>query len=319
MANEIRHVEINLGKACNNRCLFCMIERDHKVTFPQFEDVRKEIDKYAKSGFNSLGFLGGEPTIFPPILECVRYAREKGFKNIHVVSNGRRYSDTRFLKSMIDSGVTRFSVSIHSHVPEIEDELTQVKGGFRQKISGLQNLILYQRQGLIRNSIPINIVINKMNYETLPRSVVFFNKLGISEIRLNFMRIEGRARLNFSRLAVKYSECYPAIRRIIALTKTLDIGVTLEGFPRCALRGIRSPGKYIGEMKDYLNLVVCLNDHDGIRRSNDTFLWKRRRCDELKVKGKECKKCICNSACEGIWRGYAETIGLEEFKPIIRS
>jgi uncharacterized Fe-S cluster-containing radical SAM superfamily enzyme len=38
-----------------------------------------------------------------------------------------RFADYDFSKRLIESGVTRINISIHSHLDEIEDLLTQVK------------------------------------------------------------------------------------------------------------------------------------------------------------------------------------------------
>lgn len=316
MYNDIKHIEINLGKVCNNRCLFCMTGSNNPISFVPFSEVKKEIENYSRKGFTSLGFLGGEPTIYPNIIEAVEYAKISGFKVIHLVSNGRRYSDMNFLKSLIRSGVNRFSVSIHSHIPEIEDELTQVNGGFEHKIRGIKNLITCQRKGLIKSRISINIVINKLNHKTLLETLVFFKRLGITEFRLNYMRPEGRAFSNFDKLGVRYSECVPTIKQILDYTRTMGFGATIEGFPPCVLSNINKPERFLGELKDYLNLVVSFNVSSKQKISKDTFSWKKRRVEELKVKGDDCKKCKFNDICEGVWKGYVEKVGFDEFKPV---
>jgi len=309
-----KHVEINFGKVCNNKCLFCMTKRDDLFPFVSLPDVKREIDEFSRKGFNSLGFLGGEPTIYPWIKEAVSHARDAGFKEIHIVSNGRRYCDMRFLHMLIDAGATRFSVSIHSHIPEVEDRLTQARGGCRQKLAGLKNLAVCKNEGLIKCRISINIVINRLNYRTLPDSISFFRGMGFSEFRLNSMRPEGRAFSNFDQLGVRYSDCMPVINTILKSAKREGFGATLEGFPFCVLGDAESPERFTGELRDHLNLVVCFNDSG--KKSKDTFLWKKRRKEELKVKGPDCRKCRYDPICEGIWKGYVEKVGFDEFKSI---
>ena len=176
--------------------------------------------------------------------------------------------------------------------------------------------MLCKRKGLIEKVVPINIVINRMNYRTLPDTIMFFNSMGFQEFRLNFMRPEGRAFSNFDRLSVRYSDCLPFIRKATELTKTGEIGITLEGFPFCILNGMESPERFVGELKDYLNMVVSFNDSKKRSITKDTFLWKKRRTEELKAKGRDCWKCRYYSICEGVWKGYAENMGFGEFKPV---
>ena len=118
---KIKHIEVNLGKVCNNKCRFCMTTEVDKLMFAPNEDVIKEVKAYARKGFVSLGFLGGEPTIYPKLSNVIRHARKSGFMEVHIVSNGRKYADRAFLEELVDAGATRFSVSIHSHVKKIED------------------------------------------------------------------------------------------------------------------------------------------------------------------------------------------------------
>ena len=69
--NEIRdtrrNVEINIGKACNNRCVFCIdgLPKREDRSYMPFEDMKGELDFWYQSGSRSVGFLGGEPTTYP--------------------------------------------------------------------------------------------------------------------------------------------------------------------------------------------------------------------------------------------------------------
>ena len=79
--NEIRdsrrNVEINVGKACNNRCVFCMdgLPKQEDRSYMPIEEMQAEIERWAASGHQSLGFLGGEPTTYPWLPQAIRYAK----------------------------------------------------------------------------------------------------------------------------------------------------------------------------------------------------------------------------------------------------
>ncbi len=314
---NVQHVEVNLGKVCNNRCRFCMTTEADRPVFAPKENVVREIEKYAKMGYVSLGFLGGEPTIYPGIAGMIRHARESGFMEVHIVSNGRRYADREFLESLLDAGVTRFSVSIHSHLPEVEDYLTRVQGGFEQKLEGLANLMEFRTQGRIRDNIALNIVVTKKNYSELPTTIMFFRKMGFSEFRFNFMRPEGRALSNMDDLFVSYTEFQPVLSKIIRMRLALGVGISLEGVPFCV--AMRSGAEhFVGEIHDHINMVVSFNDLDESGKSiKETFLWKERRA-ESKVKAPLCRKCIYFDKCEGIYKEYSERAGFKELEPVVR-
>lgn len=316
----IKHVEINLGRLCNNRCIFCMIKDDKNVkrlNFASLAQIKNEINTFAKKGFSSLGFLGGEPSLYPNISEIVSYARLKGFSNITLVSNGRRFSDVNFLKSLVSAGITRFCVSIHSHIPEIEDEMTRVQGGFLQKMIGIENLVNLRKDGIIKEDIAINIVVNKKNYKSLVSTIDFFRKEGVKDFRLNFIRPEGRAWVNFELLVPKYSDFRPYIKKILYLAEKENIHVSLGDIPFCILPDIKENIGLTGEVRDYINLVVSFDKNRKNSKSfKETFLWKERRQRELKSKGRRCSNCSYNSICEGPWKNYVKNYGFSEFKPI---
>ena len=98
------------------------------------------IKKYRAKEYNSVGFLGGEITIYPDVLELIEYTKDLGYQNIHIISNARRFSDEKFLKQLIDNGITRVSVSIHSHLEEIENVLNN-RNSFSEQLQGIKNLM----------------------------------------------------------------------------------------------------------------------------------------------------------------------------------
>ena len=94
--NEIRdsrrNVEINVGKACNNRCVFCMdgLPKQEDRSYMPIEEMQAEIERWAASGHQSLGFLGGEPTTYPWLPQAIRYAKDCGFTRIAIATNATK-------------------------------------------------------------------------------------------------------------------------------------------------------------------------------------------------------------------------------------
>ena len=48
--NNFKHIEINIGKACNNKCRFCMSQKADAsmLKLVDFEYLKSKIIKYAK-------------------------------------------------------------------------------------------------------------------------------------------------------------------------------------------------------------------------------------------------------------------------------
>lgn len=311
---EDKKVELNLGLVCNNSCKFCMNDEPlKKRRFISFDILKKELHDFRKKGYNAVGFLGGEPTIYPKIIEVIGLASGLGYRGIHLVSNGRRYKNRKFLERLIRAGATRFYVSIHSHKPEIEDFLTSIKGGFREKIEGIANLTFYRKQGMIKDNILLNIVINKYNYRDISAILFFYKKnFSLSNFRFNFIRPAGRAWKNFDLLVPKYSEIKEYLWEGLKLARQLKVNLTLEAIPFCLLSGIENFQEFVGEFRDGLRSAKFGD------KGREEFFIEQRRKNDLKTKKKSCQKCIFNSLCEGPWSNYVKANNFFEFKPIIR-
>jgi len=304
----VKHVEINLGLACNNSCLFCLAEGIK--TFVPFEQVVVEAKSFARQGYDSLGFIGGEPTIYPRIADLVRQCSQMGFTSIQLISNGRRLRDESFALALIQAGITRFSISIHSHIEHVEDTLTGFVGGFRQKIEGIENLAALHGAGKLRDIVAVNMVVNKMNFRDLSSSLRFFTRMGIHEFRLLTMRPEGRATENMDDLAVKYSDFHDVLPGLILTARKHNLNMFLDPFPHCLFRDI--PGVLDIVATDHIDIVIH-SDRDFVR---ETFSWNQRRCAFNKTKGPRCAKCRFDCVCEGVWKGYADRFGFDEFVPV---
>ncbi|MBD3359221.1 MAG: radical SAM protein [Candidatus Buchananbacteria bacterium] len=315
----MKNLEINIGKACNNKCKFCMSINSipEFLRFADFADLKNDLIKYKKQGYDSLGFLGGEVTLYPKLVDLVNLAKELGFKEIHLITNGRNLKDMAYTQSLVENGITRFSLSIHSHCAHVEDDLTQVPGGFKEKIQGLKNLLELSNQGIIKKEICLNLVVNKKNYQDLVKTFSFFSKLGVKNFRFNFMWPRGNASQYFKELLLSYKDFLPYLKKLINLAKVLRVHLVFEGLPFCILKDFdqKEIKNYIGELLDFKTDV---SDFNFDKKERYAFNWQERKKNELKEKRAECEKCFYNSICEGVWKEYIKFYGWEEFQPVIK-
>ncbi|MBI3288421.1 MAG: radical SAM protein, partial [Elusimicrobia bacterium] len=186
---KLKNVEINPGRLCNNKCVFCMSgeERDDHEPWADLERMKVEIRVHHENGARSLGFLGGEPSTYPHILDCIRYARELGYQRVALCTNGTRLADPDFLEKALESGLTRATVSVHSHIPEIEERLVEVPGILEKKIQAIDNLVAVKRAGRLPDNVSLNPVLNRLNAPHMEAFARFFAARGIDDIRFNFI------------------------------------------------------------------------------------------------------------------------------------
>jgi MoaA/NifB/PqqE/SkfB family radical SAM enzyme len=253
-----RNVEINLGKACNNRCVFCLdgLPKKEDRSYLKYDVMRRELTTWYQEGHRSVGFLGGEPTTHPQIVQAVGYAKELGFTRIAIATNATKLRLTHFTDKLVEAGLTRVTVSMHGHTAELEDRLTRVPGNFEKKCTAIRYLQKKQAEGYLRDGVSVNIVLNGWNYRYLPKMMKFFYEtMGLPDIRVNFVRPEGYAENNAD-LTPRYTDVQSYVLKAVILNeqhfkKTLTFG----GFPLCMLpkrllNDQRLLKTYIGELRD---------------------------------------------------------------------
>jgi len=291
-----------------------------QIKFITLEQFKTEVDYYAGRGMTELGILGGEPTLYPPIADAAEYAKSKGFCDITINSNGRKFHDAAFAAKLAKAGINRFCLSIHSHSEKTEDYLCGASGAFRQKMNGILNLNRLKKAGLVKN-ISLNPVLNNYNYKYINAFIALFTRLGVTDIRFNYIRPEGGA-FNSRELVPKYADAMPYI--IAAIKENEEkykANLTFGEIPFCVYPPrFLQPGspewKHIGEFVDNPTNVTEFATGGG--GTKNRFLWQDLKRDVLKTKTEACEKCEALPQCGGAWNNYLEMFGGGEFSPIAK-
>jgi len=111
------HVDIEISSACNMKCPMCYTrteefkKRVSRLLMP-LELFKKIIDECARYKVYSIRIsLRGEPFIHPQVIEMIKYARDKGIKEISSLTNGLALTPELFERAM-DAGLTWLTISI---------------------------------------------------------------------------------------------------------------------------------------------------------------------------------------------------------------
>jgi MoaA/NifB/PqqE/SkfB family radical SAM enzyme len=331
--NEIRdvrrNVEINVGKACNNRCVFCidgMPKREDRSYMP-WEEMQRELKFWYDSGSRSVGFLGGEPTTYPQIVQATAYAKELGFTRIAIATNAVKLRLAHFTDKLLDAGLTRATISMHGHTPELEDRITRVPGVHEKKEQAIRYLLEKKKQGYLPDGVSVNIVVNGWNYRHLLHMMKwFYDDVGLDDIRINFVRPEGYAEGDPD-ITPTYKQVVPYLGKAIVALEThrpwKHKTFTFGGFPLCTLPPTLRNNetwlkKYMGEYRDLSTDCSVRQEGDGfgieqIEDGRSRFNWQDRKRFDLKHAPKACQTCAKVSLCEGVWKGYVDIHGENEF------
>jgi hypothetical protein len=102
---------LDLTNRCNLRCPICFANANDAgyVFEPTFEEVTKMLQTLRDErpvACTALQFAGGEPTIYPHFFEAIAKAKELGFAQIQVATNGiKMATDPTFTQRMVDAGL----------------------------------------------------------------------------------------------------------------------------------------------------------------------------------------------------------------------
>jgi len=109
------HLEVEVAASCQMRCPMCKREqmpKDKKQGLMDYELYKKIIDEAVQREVFSVKLSWrGEPLLNPKIFEMIRYAKDKGIKDVAFLTNGERLTPETS-KKLIESGLDWMSISV---------------------------------------------------------------------------------------------------------------------------------------------------------------------------------------------------------------
>lgn len=134
-----------LGQTCNLRCYFCyFLNRiaDSKHPEHDFMSIEKSKEICSKLryhyGCTAIDIQGGEPTIYPGILDLIKHCREIGLIPT-LITNGLHLAKPGVLEKFKEAGIRDFLVSLHG-IGDIHDEVVCRKGAYEKIITAIERM-----------------------------------------------------------------------------------------------------------------------------------------------------------------------------------
>lgn len=129
---------LNVNRSCNNQCDFCYA-KDAILSHAEmdYHEACHLLGLLKDLQLKKIILIGGEPTIYPHIIDLVRTISSYGL-NCTIQSNGLKFADISFLGNMIDAGMTECGVSIKGFT---EKEYAQTTGthNYSQMVKAIDN------------------------------------------------------------------------------------------------------------------------------------------------------------------------------------
>lgn len=270
---------LDLGRACNRKCDYCLNSPDEK--FELSTEKAKEIMNEGRSlGCMAVSFTGGEPLLRKDLNELLAYAKSIGYQNLKLQTNGDLL-DEEMASRLASAGVTNLLISFHN-------------SNYGKMCRVMEKLLSS------KITVEISYVITRKNFRDMIRFLGSFRQYKeVIMFYLIFMMTKSHIIKSHPELMLSLTELKPVLEEMIAHSKKEGYKVCTEGIPRCVLgKNFAFAAEYmrkIGGMEIFRHSGGCL--HRNIEIGGAEII-------EEKEKFSYCYECPHSNNCFGVWKNY---------------
>ncbi len=182
-------VSLTVTNACNLRCRMCGQWSEEGYIYNNASRIKSEmsvdhwkkvIDEIDSNNLKTIFIRGGEPFLYPGIMELLKYINDKGIF-MSIDTNGTQLE--KYAGEIVQMGNMHLTISVDGP-EEVHDRVRGIKGTFQK----LKNNIAYLNE-LDNNSVKmvsksICFTISKYNFHSLGQMPDVARSLGISSINI---------------------------------------------------------------------------------------------------------------------------------------
>jgi His-Xaa-Ser system radical SAM maturase HxsC len=186
---------------CDNYCTMCSQPPKPRDDDWLVDDLERAIPLISRDAAE-IGISGGEPALLGPrLVKLLSLMREHLPRTaVHVLSNGRRFSDPGFARAVADvrHPDLMLGIPLYADLPELHDYVVQAKGAFDETVRGILNL------KRVRVRVEVRFVIHRDTFGRLPDFARFIarNLTFVDHVALMGLELVGFARSNIETLWV---------------------------------------------------------------------------------------------------------------------
>ena len=268
--SKSNHNTFLVTEQCNNYCLMCSQP-------PKTADDRWLLDESIEAirliprSTETIGITGGEPTLYgKDFIALIQHLKNWLPETaVHVLSNGRAFSDIEFTKAYadVDHKGVMLGIPVYSSDASRHDYVVQAKGAFDETIRGILNL------KKLKQRVELRVVIHKQTYEGLVDLAEYIarNLLFVDQVALMGLEMMGFTRANIDSLWIDPIEYKDQLSKAVRVFRNYGMNVIVYNHQLCLINKDVEP-----------NYVKSISD------------WK----NEYAV---ECEGCIRKSECGGFF------------------
>jgi len=139
-------VQIESTNICNAKCVFCPRDEMHRRQgVMSMELFRKIVDECAELGITHVRMHNyGEAFIDRKLVEKVRYAKQRGIKEVGMISNGSLITEP-VARGMLEAGLDAINISVDAAGKEVF-EATRVGLKYDKVIANIERIVRLRRE-----------------------------------------------------------------------------------------------------------------------------------------------------------------------------
>ena len=134
-------VQIESTNICNAKCVFCPRDEMHRRQgVMSLELFKKIVDECAELGITHVRVHNyGEPFLDRHLTEKVRYAKQKGIKEVGMISNGSLITE-KIARGMIEAGLDAINISVDAGGKDVFEQ-TRIGLNYDKVIANVERLV----------------------------------------------------------------------------------------------------------------------------------------------------------------------------------
>lgn len=192
--------ELILSSRCNFKCPYCRSVGGPDIPLMK---ARAVVNIWADNGLINIRFSGGEPTLYPGLVELVAFAKERGIKRVALSTNGS--ASAELYRGLLAAGVDDFSISLDACCAEDGDKMS---GGRK----GVWEVVVENIKWLAQETyVTVGVVLTASNAARAEEVIRFADMLRVADIRVIPAAQEG-CKLPAISVSADLLQKYPILR-----------------------------------------------------------------------------------------------------------
>lgn len=288
---------LKVGYGCNENCTFCHT-LEYRHVNGSAEDVHRKIERARQLGHTMVVLSGGEPTMRPELFDWAAHVARLGM-DFGLVTNGLLLAYPEVLERLLTSRLKYVYMSLHGGTADVHQRVVRADT-FGPAMQALKNL---SGKGL---DLTVNAVLVKQNVNDLIPLVDAVLPFTDAVLKFSMVTPKGGGKALFDTLTPRVADAAARVREAIAHGLARGAPRTRfvhDGLPFCLLPGLED--RY-SDLRTHRFATMVETDEGDFHPVDEV----------ARVQPAACEGCALRGACPALYRGYHETFGDSELKPV---